>query len=282
LPLPIERRFSQVDVFSEDAFQGNPVAVVIDGDGLTTEEMARLARWTNLSETTFLSTPTSPAADYRVRIFTPATELPFAGHPTLGSAHAWLASGGVPSKNGVIVQEGGTGVVTIRHEHDGLAFAAPPVKRSGPLDDSYLAAAIDALGIEHDSITGHQWVDNGTGWAAIALKSAEEVLALKPDFSRFSSAILGVVGAYPEGAAADFEVRAFPIGRGLAEDPVTGSLNAGLAQWLIRTRRSRASYVAAQGSALKRNGLIRIDSDSDGTVWVGGATRTLIAGTVTI
>lgn len=283
----MRRRFQQVDVFSPDPFLGNPLAVVLDAEGLSTEEMARFSSWTNLSETTFLLPPTTPDADYRVRIFTLARELPFAGHPTLGSCHAWLAAGGVPRDGGTIVQECGAGLVPIRRGEHGLAFAAPPLLRAGPVDEAFVEQLAGVLGISRREIVDAQWADNGPGWVAVLLKDAEAVLALEPDFSRWTgdgSLDIGIVGPYPPGSECAWEVRAvFSDEQGaMREDPVTGSLNASLAQWLLASGRATAPYVASQGTRLGRRGRPRITQDADGTVWVGGPTITCITGEVEI
>jgi PhzF family phenazine biosynthesis protein len=272
------REFRQVDVFTETPYQGNPVAVVHDADQLETEEMARIARWTNLSETTFLLTPTDPTADYRVRIFTPVTELPFAGHPTLGTCHAWLEAGGEPAQEDVIVQECDAGAVPIRRTDDGLAFAAPPLVRSGPVEEELVGHVAGALGLERDQILAAEWADNGPGWAAFLLDSAETVLALRPGVLDQD---VGLVGPLPPGSPEAFEVRAFFPKDGVAvEDPVTGSLNASIAQWLLRTGRAEAPYVARQGTALGRAGRVHVTSDPDGSVWVGGGTITCVTGRI--
>jgi PhzF family phenazine biosynthesis protein len=283
----MRRRFQQVDVFSPEPFLGNPLAVVIDGEGLSTEEMQAFSRWTNLSETTFLLPPTTPEADYRVRIFTLARELPFAGHPTLGSCHAWLAAGGVPRDAGRIVQECGAGLVPIRRGEHGLAFAAPPLLRTGPVDEPLLAVLAEVLGIDAGEIVDAQWADNGPGWVAVLLKDADAVLALEPDFGRWTgegSLDIGVVGPYPPGSGCAWEVRAvFSDDAGaMREDPVTGSLNASLAQWLLASGRATAPYVASQGTRLGRRGRPRIERDATGTVWVGGPAITCIQGEVEI
>lgn len=273
------RAFAQVDVFGAEPFRGNPVAVVVDGGGVDDEAMAAFARWTNLSETTFLLPPRDPAADYRLRIFTPGGELPFAGHPTLGSAHAWLAAGGVPQASGVIVQECGAGLVRLRVSEAGIAFAAPPRRRSGPADDATLARAVAALRIDRSEILGHEWADNGPGWLAVRLASADRVLELEPDQALLAGLPLGVVGPHPPGAECAFEVRAFIPDAGVPEDPVTGSLNAGIAQWLIGAGLAPERYVAAQGTALGRAGRVHVERLGD-DVWIGGATTTLIDGVV--
>jgi PhzF family phenazine biosynthesis protein len=272
------RPFSQVDVFTSTPYRGNPVAVVLDGDGLSAEQMQRFANWMNLSETTFVVPPGDPGADYRVRIFTPVAELPFAGHPTLGTCHAWLAAGGTPHRPGVIVQECGAGLVTLRRTPDGLAFAAPPVLRNGPVDDELQARIADVLRIDRSAIVDASWADNGPGWVAVLLDSAEAVLALRPGLTDLD---LGVAGLYPPGSPQAIEVRAFAPGdTGTVEDPVTGSLNASVAQWLIRTGRLSAPYVASQGTALGRQGRVHVTADGDGTVWVGGGTVTCVTGEV--
>lgn len=294
------RSFAQVDVFTAEPYLGNPVAVVLDADGIDDDAMARFARWTNLSETTFVLPPTDPAADYRVRIFTPGNELPFAGHPTIGTCHAWLEAGGQPRDGTAIVQECGIGLVTLRRDRGRLAFAAPPLLRSGPVDEADLLPACRVLGIERDEVVDAQWADNGPGWLAVRLESADAVLALEPDFGAADSYDIGVVGPYPLGVvglrsadaveadaalAADepaIEVRAFFRAGGVAaEDPVTGSLNAAIAQWLLADGTLTAPYVAAQGSALGRDGRVHV-SIADGEVWIGGDATTCITGTVTI
>jgi PhzF family phenazine biosynthesis protein len=276
----VRRGFEQVDVFTTSRYAGNPVAVVLDGTGLSTEEMQRFAHWTNLSETTFVLPATSEDADYRVRIFTPTLELPFAGHPTLGTCHAWLAAGGRPRRDEVIVQECAAGPIAVRRTEDGLAFAAPPQVRSGPVEDDLVDRLSRMLGIEREAIVDTQWVDNGPGWVAVLLDRPETVLALTP---RFEDLDVGVVAPYPSGSPEAFEVRAFfPKDRALVEDPVTGSLNASLAQWLLGTGRASAPYVARQGTALGRSGRIHVSRDADGTIWVGGGTVTCISGEVEI
>jgi PhzF family phenazine biosynthesis protein len=274
------RPFRQVDVFARERYAGNPVAVVLDADGLGTEEMQRFAHWMNLSETTFVLAPEDAAADYRVRIFTPVLELPFAGHPTLGTCHAWVEAGGTPRRDGAVVQECGVGLVEVRRGADGLAFAAPPLVRSGPVDESLLEHIASVLRVERGAIRDAQWVDNGPGWVAVALESADDVLALSPGFVDLD---VGVVGPYPEGGPAAVEVRAFfPKQGSTVEDPVTGSLNASLAEWLLRTGRVRAPYVASQGTALGRAGRVHVSRDEDGTIWVGGGTVTCVEGQVAL
>ena len=277
------RPFQQVDVFSTQPLRGNPVAVVHDAEGLDTEQMERFTRWTNLSEATFLLPPTDPAADYAVRIFTQAGELPFAGHPTLGSCHAWLAAGGRPRDPEQIVQECPAGLIAIRPVDDVLAFAAPPTRRSGPVAATDLARIARVLGIGREHILDSQWVDNGPGWVAVTLESVDAVLALRPSGDG-EHIDLGVVGMYPEGEACAYEVRAIFTNdrREIMEDPVTGSLNASLAQWLVGTGRVAPPYVAGQGTAMGRAGRVHISQDDDGAIWVGGATRTIVSGEVDV
>ena len=276
------RRFTQVNVFSTEFLLGNPVAVVHDADDLSTEMMRAFARWTNLVETTFLLVPKNDEADYRLRIFTPTGELPFAGHPTLGSARAWLEAGGTPKREGLVVQECEVGLVQIRRDESLLAFAAPPLVRTGPVAASDLDQIADALQLSRNAIVDAQWVDNGPGWVAILLASADDVLALEPDrarFGRFTS--VGVVGPYPDGSECAFEVRAFIPTIGVGEDPVTGSLNASIAQWLIGAGKAPTSYVASQGTRLNRRGRIHVHQ-SEGQVWVGGEAVVGVAGEVTL
>lgn len=274
------RGFAQLDVFTAVPYQGNPLAVVLDGSGLTDDEMQRFANWTNLSETTFLLPPTDPAADYLVRIFTTTMELPFAGHPTLGSCHAWLSAGGVPRDPDSVVQQCGVGLVTVARPGGSgrLAFAAPPMLRSGDLDEATLAEAAAALGIEREAVIASAWIDNGPGWLGLQLATAAEVLAITAGNTDLK---IGVVGAYPPDAPFAYEVRAFFPGVGATfEDPVTGSLNASAAQWLIGSGRFRAPYVASQGTALGRAGRAHISTDDTGQVWVGGDVVTCVSGSV--
>lgn len=320
-PLGGPRAFRQVDVFGSTPLGGNPVAVVHDADGLDTATMAAFARWTNLSETTFLLPPTDAEADYRLRIFTPGGELPFAGHPTLGSAHAWLEAGGIPRTAGTLVQECGAGLVTLRLGSGGtapeadatIAFAAPPLIRSGPVDADELAVAVAALGLRDADVLASSWVDNGPGWMGILVHDAALVRSLTPDFSAVGDLRLGVIGAYPQAAApadrerrraadahasdpepvtgaepasgaydpvrpADYEVRAFVPGVGVPEDPVTGSLNAGLAQWLIGAGIAPSRYTASQGTQVGRTGIVGIQQIGE-DIWVSGTTRTVLTGT---
>jgi PhzF family phenazine biosynthesis protein len=270
--------FVQVNVFSADPLGGNPLAVVHAAVGLGEARMAALARWTNLSETTFLLPPSDPGADYHVRIFTPGGELPFAGHPTLGSCHAWLAAGGKPRRPDLVVQQCGVGLVRVRCDGPRLEFAAPPLRRTGALEPELVTKIAGALDVSPSDIIHHQWVDNGPGWCAVMLRSARQVLSLKPDWAALDPLKLGVVGPHEAGHDAAFEVRAF-IGGGGYEDPVTGSLNASLAQWLIGAGLAERSYVAAQGAALQRAGRVHLRKDGD-EVWVGGEVVDVVRGEV--
>jgi len=280
--MPRSRPFAQVDVFSSRSYLGNPVAVILDGEGLTNEEMQTVARWTNLSETTFVLPPTTESADYRLRIFTPGGELPFAGHPTLGSCHAWLEHGGTPRDPETIVQEVEAGLVEVRRGDAILSFAAPPTRRTGELEGPYLQQIIAAFGIDRNKVLSHQWVDNGPGWSVIRLATAQEVLDLDPDLSLIPDAMVGAIGSYPEGSEHAFEMRTFAPGVGVAEDPVCGSMNASVGQWLTRTGEVTGGYRVSQGSKLGRAGDITITPDEAGNVWVGGATTTLFRGTALI
>ena len=275
---PRRRDFSQVDVFSATALLGNPLAVVHDGRGLSDERMAAFARWTNLSETTFLLPPTHPDADYRVRIFTPGGELQFAGHPTLGSCHVWLASGGTPKRAGAVVQECGIGLVPLRRG-DRLAFAAPPTSVDR-VDAELLHRVYAALGLDPARVRDAAWLSNGFPQLVLLVDDADTVLALKPDHAALKGlAKVGVVAPHPVGSAPHFEVRFFAAAIGIDEDPVTGSLNANIARWLIDSGRAPASYVASQGTAMGRAGRVHVQRDADGT-WIGGDVAPCIAGTV--
>jgi PhzF family phenazine biosynthesis protein len=277
----MQRHFEIVDVFAEEAFRGNPLAVVHAADGLSHEEMLAFTRRMNLSETTFLLPPESPEADYHVRIYSPPGELPFAGHPTLGTCHAWLRAGGKPRSPGVVIQECGAGLVQVRQGESGLAFAAPPMRRSGPVDASILPVLSRVTGIPIDSILAAEWVDNGPGWIAVMLESADAVLRANPVLDDDAPNV-GLVGPHPAAAPWAWELRGFfRNGAGTTiEDPVTGSLNASVAQWLFASGRATGSYVARQGTALDRNGRIELSQDAAGQVWVGGATRTFVEGSV--
>ncbi len=283
-----QRSFKQIDVFTAVAYKGNPLAVVLDGSGLSPREMQHFTNWTNLSECTFVLPPTDVQADYKVRIFCPGRELPFAGHPTLGTAHAWLEAGGKP-KGEFIVQECGIGLVRIKRAGSRLAFAAPPLLKGGPLDEADLVLIARGLGISRSDIVAHAWCDNGPNWRGVMLKDADQVLALKPDAAILAGLDVGVVGprgkvgvigAQTGGDETQFEVRAFfPGNNGMTEDPVTGSLNAGLAQWLISAGLAPTRYVAAQGTALARAGRVHVEQSSS-DIWIGGASVTCIDGTV--
>jgi PhzF family phenazine biosynthesis protein len=274
------RPYQVVDVFTTTPYMGNPVAVVLDAGGLTTEQMQQFAHWTNLSETTFVLAPEHAEADYRVRIFTPVSELPFAGHPTLGTCHAWLEGSRHPAGDARIVQECVAGLVPIQRTAGRLAFAAPPLVRSGPVDEEELAHVAATVNIDPAAIVAAQWADNGPGWVAILLESAEAVLAVRPGLVDHE---VGLVGPYPAGAPEAFELRAFFLKDGATvEDPVTGSLNASVAQWLVGTGRATAPYVARQGAALGRAGRIHISAEPDGQIWVGGGTITCVRGEVAI
>lgn len=276
----MKRQFHQVDVFTAEALRGNPLAVIHAADGLDDARMAALARWTNLSETTFLLPPTDPGADYRVRIWTPGGELPFAGHPTLGSCWAWLAAGGVPKRADRIVQQCGVGLVEVKRDGPRLAFAAPPLRRTGPVEAEVLARIAAGLKLAPSDIVQHQWIDNGPGWCAVLLGSGAQVRALRPDWAVLGDLKLGVVGPQAAGDQTAFEVRAF-IGGGNYEDPVTGSLNAGLAQWLIGAGIAPEAYVAAQGHALQRAGRVHVRRDG-GQIWIGGEVTPVIEGIVAV
>lgn len=271
--------FKQLDVFSNVALKGNPLAVVLGADSLSDAQMADFARWTNLSETTFLLTPRDPRADYRVRIFTTLQELPFAGHPTLGSCHAWLQAGGVPHGE-EIIQECEIGLVRIRRQGDELAFIAPPLLRSGPVDAPLLERVRLGLGLAPGAIVRSQWVDNGAGWLAVMLADRQQVLAVQPDFSQLLGLAVGVIAPcnpVHDDVDAQFEVRAFVAGDGAQEDPATGSLNAGVAQWLLGEGLAPERYVVSQGTAIGRAGRIHVERQGD-EIWIGGAVAVCITG----
>jgi len=273
------RPFAQVDVFTAVPYLGNPLAVVLDGTGLSTEQMQSFTDWTNLSEATFVLPPTQPDADYAVRIFCPGRELPFAGHPTLGTCHAWLQMGGVP-KGRDVVQECGVGLVKIQRLGTRLSFAAPPLRRGGPLDEADVQLIAKGLGLDRSDILHHAWCDNGPPWRGVMLASAEQVLALKPDAELLQGLDIGVVAPRTTGDA-QFEVRAFfPGNNGLTEDPVTGSLNAAMGQWLIGAGLAPDSYVVSQGTCLGRAGRVHMQRDEQNQVWVGGESVTCIEGSV--
>jgi PhzF family phenazine biosynthesis protein len=273
----------QVDVFSTVVpYSGNPVAVVLDGTELTAEQMQQVARWTNLSETTFVLPATHTEADYRLRIFAPGGELPFAGHPTLGSAHAWLSNGGTPRADGHIVQECAAGLVAVRRDGGTLSFAAPARVREGALDESYVTVLLAAIGAARDRVVAHQWVDNGPGWAVLQLSTAAEVLALEPDLTVVPDAMVGVIGAYPAGLEHRYEMRTFAPRVGVAEDPACGSMAAGVAQWLTTAGAAPPHYRVSQGARLGRSATIEVTTEADGTVWVGGAANACIRGTISL
>jgi len=274
----MDRRFQLVDVFHNGAFSGNPLAVVLDSDGLDTDDMQRITRWFNLSETVFFLTPDFPGADYRVRIFTLDKELPFAGHPTLGSAHAWRLAEGVNKTE--LVQQCGIGLVRVRFDGNRPAFAAPLLLKSGPVDEAMIRDTLSALRLDRHEVEAVEWADNGPGWILVVLKSAEAVLAVDPVRHLPYRVDIGLVGPHAPGAETAFEVRAlFSDHTGtIIEDPVTGSLNAAVAQWLLNSGRAKAPYVAAQGTKLGRNGRVFV-TENGGHIWIGGQTRTLFSGT---
>lgn len=276
---PRIRPFVQLDVFSAVPYRGNPLAVVVDAEGLDGRQMQQFANWTNLSETTFLLPPEDPAADYRVRIFTAGEELPFAGHPTLGSAHAWLQAGGVPKQDGVLVQECGAGLVQVKADGGRLAFEAPPLTRSGPVDSATRARLAAGLRLPEESVVDVAWLVNGPRWIGVLLESADEVLGIRPDLAELGDLEVGVIGPHRPGAGVDYEVRTFIAGDAVVEDPVTGSFNAGAAQWLIGSGRAPERYLAAQGTVLGRSGRVHVER-VDGRIWVGGETSACIGGTV--
>ena len=278
--------FHQVDVFSKEPLLGNPLAVVHGADDLPKAQMAQFANWNNLSETTYIQKPVHPLADYRVRIFTPNTELPFAGHPTLGSCYAWLENGGVPKSTEFIYQECEVGLIKIRRENDLLSFSAPALLRTGPLDQETLENLLTALDLTSADVVQHQWVDNGPGWCALMLRSAEHVLRIKPDAQKLKSFKVGLIGPYSNSNEIDFEVRAFVVPFGITEDPVTGSLNAGIASWLINSglsntllKNSTNTYTVSQGTALGRRGRVFVKKVGQ-DIWIGGNVVSCIQGSV--
>jgi PhzF family phenazine biosynthesis protein len=274
----VRRPYRLVDVFTDTPYRGNPVAVVLESSDIAAEEMQRVANWMNLSETTFVLPPDDAGADYRVRIFTPVSELPFAGHPTLGTCHAWLEAGGAPHQDDVIVQQCAAGLIPVRATAGRLAFAAPPLVRSGPADEATIEHLAALLSIDRADIEAAEWVDNGPGWVAALLPDVQKVLALQP--GRLDQ-IVGVVALHPPDATHAIEVRAFFPKDGMAvEDPLTGSLNASLAQWLLGSGRLTAPYAACQGTALGRAGRVDVTQDDDGTIWIGGGTVTAVVGEV--
>lgn len=269
-----------IDVFGSGPLSGNPLAVVRGGEALDDTAMLRLTQWLGFSETTFLLPPNDPDADYRVRIFYPAGELPFAGHPTLGTAHAWLAAGGVPKKAGVIVQECAIGLVEVRQDGERLAFRAPALLRSGALDAGDRAEVIRLAGVEEGQVVAAVHASNGPGWKLLHLRSAEDVLAAQPVPRARVGTDVALLGPCASGGAAQWEVRAFfadPSGK-LVEDPVTGSLNAAVAQYLFRAGLAQGSYVAAQGRKVGADGLVHCSQDADGNAWVAGRVETVSSG----
>jgi PhzF family phenazine biosynthesis protein len=285
LSLIRSRPFQQVDVFTAKPYKGNPVAVVLDGTGLTTEQMQKFTDWTNLSEATFVLPPTHPEADYRLRIFCPGRELAFAGHPTLGSCHAWLRAGGKP-RGEYVVQECGVGLVKLRIEGERISFAAPPLAKGGPLTEEELASVVETLKVDRSDVVSHAFCDNGPPWRGVMLKSAEAVLAVKPDTVSMltKDMFVGIVGPAPDGSPYAFEVRTFCPGNNcIMEDPVTGSFNAAVAQWLIGGGLAPSTYVARQGTILGREGYVHVhEEEKGGDIWVGGECVTCIEGTVRI
>jgi PhzF family phenazine biosynthesis protein len=278
--------FHQVDVFTKDPLFGNPLAVVHGADDLAQTQMAKFANWNNLSETTYIQKPINPLADYRVRIFTPTTELPFAGHPTLGSCYAWLENGGVPKSSEFIYQECEIGLIKIRRENDLFSFSAPNLIRTGPLEQDTLKNLLVALDLKPADVVHHQWVDNGPGWCALMLRSSEHVLSIKPDPEKLKGFKVGLIGPYLNSNEIDFEVRAFVVPFGITEDPVTGSLNAGIASWLLNSalskdllKNSPYSYTVSQGTALGRRGRVFVKKLGQ-DIWVGGNVVSCIQGSV--
>lgn len=274
--------FQQVDVFAPTILRGNPVAVVRDADDLDTPTMAAIARWINLSETAFLLRTTDPDADYRVRFFAPGGELPFAGHPTLGTAHAWLEWGGRPRRLGRIVQECGIGAVQLRDSGTELAFRAPELLRSGEVDGVTLVRALASLGVAVNEVVHAQWIDNGPGWLGVVLPSAGHVLGVRPDFTAMGELRVGLLGPYGTDGPADYEVRAFEPSLVAGEDPVTGSLIAGFAIWLTRAGLAPPDFTVQQGTAVQRAGRAHVSTDADDVVWVGGPSHTIISGTLSV
>lgn len=277
----MQRRFHQIDVFGSDGFSGNPLAVIHDSGGLTTADMLEITDWLNLSETTFLVPPTNDEADYHVRIFCPGRELPFAGHPTLGTCRAWLAAGGIPSDPERIVQQCGAGLIPIRLTDDRLAFAAPELVRSGPVEPDLLQPRLQQLGLTSNDIVDAAWIDNGPNWMGLLLESADAVLDVPLPSGLIPEFDVGLIGLRPAGDPHAVEIRGlFADSNGMVrEDPVTGSLNASAAQWLLSTGRLTAPYRARQGTAIGRRGEVWIDA-TDGEIWVGGRADVVITGTI--
>jgi len=277
----VKRAFAQVDVFTDTLGAGNPVAVVLDGHGLTDEQMATFASWTNLSETTFVLPPTEPDADYHVRIFTPNEELPFAGHPTVGTCHAWLAAGGKPVADDRIVQQCGAGLVPLRKIDGRIAFATPPRDRAGDVDVELEQSALHDLGLTREQVVATAWADNGPGWIGVLLHDVEVLRSLRPNWDRveIKAGVAALTGLHGPGDPS-LEVRAFFHAGGTREDPVTGSLNGSLAQWLLGNDTLTAPYIASQGVSMGRDGRVYVSQDDDGEIWIGGDAVTGIQGTV--
>jgi PhzF family phenazine biosynthesis protein len=269
-------RLAIVDVFGRTPGSGNPLAVVDGGDERTTDECLQVARFFGFSETAFLCTPTNDAADYRVRIFTPDRELPFAGHPTLGAAAAWLDFGGTPRDPATLLQECGVGLVEVHATNGELAFAAPPLLDHGPLDEATRAAILGELGLRDDDVVDVATIDNGPGWIGVLLRSAAAVLDVaQPSTRRF----VGVAGCWPGGGPSALEVRAFlPEGDRTIEDPVTGSLQAAFGQWLTARGTLTAPYTATQGRAIRHDGVVEVGQLANGQLTVGGVVHRLAAG----
>lgn len=273
--------FQEIDVFGHRALDGNPLAVVHDAGELTDDQMQRIASWTNFSETCFLLPPRDPDADYRVRIFTPEVELPFAGHPTIGTAHAWLEAGGQPRVAGRVVQECGIGIVPLSDRGGRLAFAAPDLLRSGPVDEADRARTLSILGLAAGDVAAMEWIDNGPGWVGVEVRDTRVLAGLRPEAVDGRAAFIAVVALGSERPGVDVEVRCF-FGSNLTEDPVTGSANAGFARWFAATRRVDFPYTAGQGGELGRDGRVHVSLDDSGTVWVGGAARTIVTGSLSV
>lgn len=273
--------FREVDVFRTTGLDGNPLAVVHDSDQLSDAQMQTIANWTNFSETTFLLQPTETRADYGVRIFTPFEELPFAGHPTIGSAHAWLEAGGTPKQTGSVVQECGIGLVTLKHDGQRLAFESPPLLRSGPAEETERARTLAILGLGDDEVLNVEWIDNGPRWIGVELASTSRLATLSPrpvDSDEVDIAVFGV-GSELEGV--DVEIRCF-FSTDVREDPVTGSANASVARYLFEHKKVSFPYVAAQGTYMGRNGRAYVSAESDGSLWVGGDAATVVTGRIEV
>ena len=280
----METQFYLVDVFAQAPFTGNPLPVFIGANALSEDQMQAIARWFNMSETTFVTAPTNAQADYAVRIFTPVRELPFAGHPTLGSCRAWLASGGKPRREDVVVQECRAGLISIKRTGEQLAFAAPPLLREGPVGKEKTVEVAAFLNVAVEDIVEATWADNGPGWVVVLFESAEKALSVRPQKTYPGTIDVGIVGPHPKGAPADFELRAFFTDQNgmVREDPVTGSLNASVAQWLFATGRAKGRYVAAQGRSIGHAGRIELSIDADNQVWVGGKAVILSGGRLAV